>query len=305
MTTVLLKALAYLFIILLGYVLKKTGFFQPADYRVVSNIVMNITLPAAVITSFASLTIDPALLFMVLIGLACNILMLVVGFVLSRRRSDATRALYMINFPGYNIGAFTMPFVQNFVGSIGVAVTSLIDVGNAVMVAGGTFAVVSSILKKGGGMTLRGLLKILRNSMPFLTYLLMLALALLRLRIPAPITALTGPIGSANAFMAMLMVGLMFEVRADPSFLKKASIILVCRYAGAAVLAWLFYNLTPFPLAIRQVLVLVVFSPPSALAPMFTERSQGDGALASLVNSLSIAISLVIMTVLIAALGIG
>ncbi len=305
MSPVLLKAPAYLLIITLAFVLKKKGFFHPGDYRVISNIVMNITLPAAVVTSFASLTLDSALFFMILIGLVCNLLMLAVGYLLSRKRSDATRALYMLNSPGYNIGAFTMPFVQSFVGPIGVAVTSLIDIGNAIMVAGGSYAFVSSLLKKNGGLTARSLLKILLKSMPFITYMLMMALALLKVKIPSFISNLTAPIGAANAFMAMLMVGLMFDIRANRSFIQKAAVVLTTRYLGAAILAVLFYKLSPFTLAIRQVMVIVFFSPPSALAPMFTERSGGDGALASLINSLSIAISLGIMTTLIAIMKIG
>ncbi len=305
MNDVLLRAIAYIFMIFLGYTLKRVGFFAPGDYRIFSNVVMNITLPAAVITSFASQEIDPAMIFIVLIGLGSNFVLLFISWLISSRRSKATRVLYMLNIPGYNIGAFTMPFAQNFLGSLGVATTSLFDTGNAFMVTGGTFALVSRLLKNGKATRLRDMLKILRSSMPFLTYTTMLILIVFRLRVPTVVTSITAPIGAANAFVAMMMIGLMFEIRPDPRSMKKAAVILLIRYVGAAVLSWIFYNLLPFSLPARQALAVVVFSPISALSPTFTERGEGDYALASLINSLSIILSLLIITGLIIFLGIG
>ena len=52
MLVVLSKALAFVLIILIGYICKRRGFFSPTDYQVVSKIVLNITLPCAVINSF-------------------------------------------------------------------------------------------------------------------------------------------------------------------------------------------------------------------------------------------------------------
>jgi len=291
--------------IALGYVLKRVGFFQPSDYRIVSNIVMNITLPAAVITSFGSLEMETNLVFVILFGLVCNLVLLAAGALISRRRSSSTKALYMINIPGYNIGTFTMPFIQSFLGPYGVAVTSLFDTGNAIMVTGGTFAVTSHALKTGEGVSAKAIVKTLFSSVPFLVYISMLILALARIRIPSGIVAITSPIGAANAFMAMLMIGLMIEIRLDSAALKKAGVILFVRFLFAGVLSLLFYNFTPFTLAVRQVLAIVVFSPVSSLAPVFTERSKGDAALSSFIASLSIVISLVTMTVLILVLKIG
>ena len=47
------KASAYVFVIALGYALKKLHFFGPNDYKLIMKIVLNITTPAAVITNFA------------------------------------------------------------------------------------------------------------------------------------------------------------------------------------------------------------------------------------------------------------
>lgn len=44
-------------------------------------------------------------------------------------QSAEHRALYVLCVPGFNIGNFTLPFVQSFLGPAGVIATSIFDVG--------------------------------------------------------------------------------------------------------------------------------------------------------------------------------
>jgi predicted permease len=305
MTALLLKALSFIVMIGLGFVLKNKGFFAATDQRVVSNIVLNITFPAAIITSFATLSLQMSLFSIIFIGIGCNLIMIGVGLLLSRGRSNTTRSLFMINMSGYNIGLFTIPFIQSFLGPFGVAVTSLFDIGNAILVTGGTFAIVSHKIHQGESNGLSSTLRTLRSSSPFVTYMAMLALALLNIRIPTAITAITAPIGAANPFLAMLMVGLLLEIQLDLAKLKKVATIVLVRLIAAAVFAAAIYFLLPFPLAVRQVLVFVVCSPLSGLAPLFTQRIGADSSLSSLAASITALFSIVIMTTLILTMGIG
>jgi len=80
MAEILLKALAYVFIILLGYILKVKHFFAPGDQRVVANIVMNITFPAAIITNFAALKLDRSLYSIIVLGVILNLGLIALGW---------------------------------------------------------------------------------------------------------------------------------------------------------------------------------------------------------------------------------
>ena len=73
---VLSKALAFAAIIFLAFVLKKAGLFGPTDYRIMAKVVLNVTLPAAVIVSFATNTLDLSMLLVSLLGFVCNVAML-------------------------------------------------------------------------------------------------------------------------------------------------------------------------------------------------------------------------------------
>ena len=74
------------------------------------------------------------------------------------------------------------------------------------------------------------------------------------------------------------------------------------RYGLAAVLALAFYFLLPFDLAIRQALVILVFSPIGMAAPGFTGELKGNVGLSSAMNSLSIVISIVIIVTLLSVM---
>jgi predicted permease len=183
MSVFLLKVAVYPLIIILGYLLKRIGLFQPTDYRIVSKIVLNITVPAAVITGFASLQMKNELILVVLLGLFCNLVMIAFGFLISRHKSKPDRALFMLNMPGYNIGTATIPLIQSFLGPYGVAIASLFDIGNALMSTGGSYALTSRANKESEGQNPAEILKILRTSVPFITCISMLVFTLLQIRI--------------------------------------------------------------------------------------------------------------------------
>ena len=114
MLVVLSKALAFVLIILIGYICKRRGFFSPTDYQVISKIVLNITLPCAVINSFAHFEMDFSLIVAVFLGLFGNLMMLFVSLMLTRGDTPATKIFYIFSLAGYNIGCFTLPFAQAF-----------------------------------------------------------------------------------------------------------------------------------------------------------------------------------------------
>jgi predicted permease len=53
MLDILLRAGSFIAIIFLGYFLKRIGFFKQEDFALLSKITIRITLPCAIVTSFA------------------------------------------------------------------------------------------------------------------------------------------------------------------------------------------------------------------------------------------------------------
>lgn len=297
MVEILTRAGCFAAIIVLGMTLRRLGVFKEGDFRVLSTIVIKITLPATIISSFAGQTIDPKLLSLAAIGLGGGVVYLLLGLVLNLRSGKDRRAFEMLNLPGYNIGNFTLPFIQSFLGPVGVITTSLFDTGNAVICLGGAYGVASSV-KAGGRFDLRRVVKALGTSVPFLCYIVVVSLNLLHIAIPNPITECAGIIANANAFMAMLMIGVGFRISVDREQLGSMVRILSVRYAVSIVLAALCYFALPFDLQIRQTLVILVFAPIGSAIPAFTAELGGNVGLSSAINSISIVISIVVIVTL-------
>lgn len=292
MVAVLSRAACFIGIIILGYGLRRMGFFKEEDFHVLSKIVLKITLPAAIVFSFADKEINPSMLIISLLGLSGGLVYIAAGFLMNVRASRERKAFEILNMSGYNIGNFTLPFVQSFLGPSGVVVTSLFDTGNAVVCLGGAYSAASMVKGESKGVPVVQIVKTLAKSVPFDTYLIMTILCLLGIRLPAQAVSFAGIIADGNAFMAMLMIGVGFKLSGDRSQTGTIIRILAVRYGIAAVLSAVFYFLLPMPLEYRQTLAILVFAPIASAAPAFTADLKGDIGLSSAVNSISILISI-------------
>ncbi len=301
MLNILMRAGSFVAIILLGYVLKKIGFFKQEDFTILSRITIRVTLPAAIITSFAGKEIDMALLSLVLMSIGCGLLYVAIGFLVYRKKSKEQQAFAILNLTGYNIGTFVIPFGQSFLGPMGVIATSLFDTGNAVMCLGGAFSL-AQMVKDGSGFSFKRILWSLSRSVPFVCYVLMLLMNLVKLPVPDFVMSCAGIIANANAFMAMLMIGVGFKLEGDKTQIWTIIRLLAIRYGVAAILAIIFYFVLPFELEIRQALVILAFSPIDSAVPGFTGEMKGDVGLSSALNSIAIIISIVITVILLSVM---
>ena len=297
MLEILTRAGCFVAIIILGYFLKKIVFFKESDFTILSRITLRITLPAAIITSFGGKEIDRSLLILVLLAILCGFIYIGIGFFSNLHHSKEKRAFDMLNLPGYNIGTFVIPFAQSFLGPMGVIATSLFDTGNAVICLGGAYSL-ASMVQDGSGFSPKRLLNSLLHSVPFVCYVIMLMMNLVKIPVPDPVMSCAQIIGNANAFMAMLTIGVGFKLEANRAQLGALARILLIRYGVGAVIAYLFYFCLPFAEEVRQALVILALSPVGSAVPAFTGELKGNVGLSSAINSMSIVISIVIIITL-------
>lgn len=301
MQDILIRAGSFVAIIMLGFLLKKLGVFKDSDFPVLANVTMKITLPAAIITNFANKELDTSMLILIALGLVCGFVYIGIAFLVNLRSSKEKRAFEVLNLAGYNIGCFSMPFVQSFLGPVGVMAACLVDTGNGLICLGGAFSF-ASVAKEGGKFSFKRMLRTLCKSIPFVCYVIMPVLCLLHVPIPSPVTSFAGIISNANAFCAMLMIGVGFKITVNKTQIGNIARILLIRFGVAAILAVLFYNFLPFSAEIRKTVVLLVFSPISAAVPAFTEELKSDVGLSSALNSIAIVVSVGVMVALLAML---
>ena len=296
MFNVLVRAGCFIAIIVAGYLLRKFNYFKEEDFTVLTKIVLKITLPAAFISNFSGKTLDVSMLTLTLMGLGAGILYMVLGYVLNIAKSKEDKAFGILNLPGYNVGNFTIPFVQSFLGPAGVITASIFDAGNAFVCLGGAYGVASSI-KGTGKFSFKRVLGALSKSVAFLTCITMMILGFLKITLPSPIIQLAEIVGGSNAFLAMLMLGVGFRLTGEKSQIGTVVKILSVRYGIALALAILFYFL-PWDEVTRTTLMVLAFAPIGSAVPAFTKEMDGDAGLSAAINSISIICSIVFIVLI-------
>ena len=301
MLNILLKAGCYIAIIILGIFLRRIGFFKESDFSILSKIVIRVTLPAALIVNAATRAFSPDLLVLSLLGLGGGILYMAAGWLVSRHADNEQQSFDILNHAGYNIGVFVIPFTQSFLGATGVMIASIFDVGNAFICLGGAYGVASAV-KDGKGFDIRQVLKALAVSVPFLVHIGTVLMNLLHIPFPAPVVECAGIIANANAFLAMLMIGVGFRLSLEKSKLSRIFRALLIRYSIAAALALCYWFLLPFDRLIRLTLVILAVSPIGSAVPGFTGDLGGDVGLSCNITSLTILISIITIVTLLLCL---
>ena len=305
MGAVLLRAVSFSLIFIFGILFRSSGFVSANAVDTVKKLAFYLTIPSAIITSFSKVTeIEGKMVAVVGIGILVNVLLIAVGAFLTRGQSGDKRALYMVSLPAYGLGTFTIPFVQSFLPPIAAVTANIFDVGNSIMCVGVTPAFTAEYLSgEKNGFNVKAFAKRLCSSAPLITYIVMYFLTTIHIRVPEAFLALIQPMANSNAFMCMMMLGLLFRMELKREYLGEIAKLVLLRNLFSAIFALVFYFCLPFDLYIRQALVLLVFSPAAATAPAFVGICGGDEGLASAANGASIILGIAVLTMLLGIMG--
>ena len=141
-------------------------------------------------------------------------------------------------------------------------------------------------------------------SPPLVAYVVMFILAVANIDTPPVILTLIRHDGKGQHICCHADVRLLFHIEFKKEYMGEIFKLIGIRHIFAAVCAVIFYFVLPFDLVIRQTLVLLCFAPMSAVAPAYTGMCGGDEGMASCANSVSILCSLVVITALLAIMGL-
>lgn len=114
MFDVLITSLTFILIIVIAYFLKKVKVLKKSDANILATIIMNVTLPCALLTSANGITLDMTILILIAVGILSNVIMILVGYGFAYKERPVIKGTYMINVSGYNIGNFVLPLFNLF-----------------------------------------------------------------------------------------------------------------------------------------------------------------------------------------------
>lgn len=292
------RATSLIAIVGIGLGIKRLGWVRASDFRLFSRLVLNITLPCALVTSFNGYTLDRSLLALTAAGLGLGVAQQVIAYVVHLRRPRQEQAFAVLHAGNFNIGAFATPYIGGILGPQGMIYSTLFDIGGAFAGAGTGYAWGMTLAGEPGGNRVREVVRTLTRTPILLTYVALLLLKLFELRLPDALITFTATVGAANPFLAMLMIGIGLELHLHPAKYRTAFRLLALRYLTGALAAVAFWTLLPLPQEARLVLVLLVFSPIATMIAGFTAKAGLDVELSAFMTSVSLVVGIVAMPTL-------
>lgn len=297
MEGILLKAGSFLLIILAGYTFKQIGLLKASDAHVLRKIMLNLTLPCVMVGGIKSMDLQLALIVPLIAGFVVGPVAVAFSLLVTRKKPALTQAMYIINFASFNIGGFLLPILSAFFPASAVSISSIFDIGNGVYGTGGIFAFAQCKANTEAQFRIRDVFRSILNSTTLMVYIPMLILFLCGLRLPDGFYTLVQTFGNSNMFLSFFIIGLMLEIKLDLADLGEVFRALALRYIMVVPLALIMW-LLPIDTLVRQVLVLCMLTPFSSVSPSFCAALGCKPEQASIMNALSLIISLVIVTVL-------
>ena len=297
MSNVLTQTIVYVILLFAGYGFKKAGIFKVEDTDFLKKVILYLTMPAMAVNGLKDLELQPSFLWCFLVGFGTSTILMLVGMAVTRRKSPEERVMYLFNFNTYNIGNFAIPFLTGLISTEGFAALCLFDIGVAIYLYGIDYSLAEAVKGGKGSFSLKFLLKKIFTSPITDMYLLMILLAALHLRLPDPILKLASVMGNANAFLAMLSIGILFELNLEKKNIRDMVKFFVLRYGTILLSMAGVILLIPFSQDIRQAICVLLMAPVASIAPLLTMNAGGDGAKAAQINSVSILIGIAGMMV--------
>ena len=295
MVAILIKALSLVLIVAIGYGIKQLGWVKASDFGIFSKIVLRVTLPCALATSFNNYDIVTTLLSLVVIGFVVNVGQQVTGYWLNRRNGPKAKAFGVFHSGTYNIGAFSTPYLAGIIGPHAMIFSTMFDIGGAFSTAGSGYAGATALVEPRRRGRMRRVVQAVFRSPVFLTYLLLVALMIGRVRLPDPVLTLTSTVGAANPYLAMTMIGVGLELRLPASAIRRAARMLAVRYAIALLATGAVWLWLPMAAEIRTIVCMLMFAPMASMLTALTGRLGMDVELSAFMTSVTIVIGIIAM----------
>lgn len=299
MGAVCYKTLIMVITIFLGCLLRRLGIMQRSDAKVISEIVMNITLPCVVVVNMNGIALDSDILVAMAVGILANAFFSLQTFVFSKADNLEDRVVKAFSFSSFNVGNYVIPLLSGTITPHTMAgVLAYNYPGTALFTFGLPPIVAGMVYGAKDERMLKRLWNTLSRNMTLLACVLMIALSLLGLSLPEPVVGICSSIGEANATLAMLSIGILLDLKLPKDEKWYYFQIIAIRFSCAVICGLCIFFFAPMGDDLRRALALTVFAPISSTMPVLALYCGYTGSRVAVVNSLYMVVSVVTMPLL-------
>ena len=296
MYDVFLKTIQMLLMIGVGYFAKKKGLIPENGARLLSKIMINITLPCVIIGNLNGLSISRDLLMSIVWGVIANgsLLLLAVLICKKKERIDCYIWLYCLSI--FNISGYAVPVAEAFATEREVAALLLFNLPTTIFNYVIIPRLAGSICKKEGPKSVKERIDSLKKNVPGTVILFMLILCLTGLKIPSEVVSLLSGLRNANSAIAMLSIGVLLEFpkTLHVEVLRVAAVRFTCILILGAIA---HFGIIPLG-DMKNVMTLVVFAPNPSGSPALALEQGYDGKDIALMVSFYLPISVICISIL-------
>jgi predicted permease len=248
-------------VIALGYVMKTFDIIKEQDGEGLARIIFNITLPALIITTFSTITIDFSLILITLISVLYGTGMALLGLFVFKKEVRSTRGMLSMMLPGFNIGLFAYPLVEAIWGQEGLKYFGMFDVGNSLVLFILCYLIASHFSSENAALDVKSAFGKLAKSIPLLAYVTTFLFAVSGLRFPQIVLDITPVLAKANMPLSLLLLGINLNFSFTLSYWKNIGRVLAFRYVIGLMAGGAFFFFMPFETLLKYTLLIGLILP--------------------------------------------
>lgn len=272
-------------IIIAGYLLRRINLIQEQDGASLSRIIFNITLPALIMNTFNTITIDFSLILITIIGIVYGVFMAFVGVFVFKKEDRSTRGMLSMLVPSFNIGLFAYPLVEAIWGQEGMKYFGMFDVGNSLVIFGVSYIIAGYFSSDGSELNFTSVVTKLLKSVPLLAYVITFCLAVSGVHFPGVVIDVTKILARANMPLSLLLLGVYLNFSFAANRWKNMAKVLALRYLCGLTIGMALFFIMPFDKMFKNTILIGFLLPmPTAVIQYAIEFDYDQKFVGSLAN---------------------
>ena len=289
------KVIPITIIFLLGYFLKKIKLFGSSTADTLLKITFYVTLPALTFLSGSTVELTLQFFYLPIIAIAVILIIFSISFPLSKKFNlpKATQGTFIVGTLIMNTG-FTLPFVLAAYGNQGLAIYTIFDFGNTLMIY--TFAYYFAI-KYGNKENSKIQFKKFLLLPPIWGLILGITFNLLKFELHPTATNFLEIVGKPTIFLVILSLGIYFSPKVTN--LSKMLTVFSLRIGLGMILGFIAVNLFNIEGIMRTLIVLFCGAPVGYNTLIFASLAELDKAFAASLVSISLLLGIIYVPILI------
>jgi predicted permease len=263
-------------IILIGFIIKKYKIISEKDGEALSKVILNVTMPAAVISSTSTLEFDLTFGLMPLVAILYGILMTISAIVLFRKETSDNRGMMSMLLPGLSVALFAFPFIEAIMGARGLTYVAMFDAGNGLSSLAMAYSLGLCYSGSNSRLDVKSIIKQIFKSVPLIVYLTTLVVSISGLHFPSIILNISQNVGKANTPLCLITLGVFLSFKMEGGNWRNIFRVLSARYLIGLTIGTILYFTLPVDAMIRQIILICLVVPPPMTALAFTVKFNYD-----------------------------